>query len=49
VLEILIGTVFSSVRSLVVPMLVLLIVGGTLVWREARLSGRGRSAPHPPM
>jgi len=49
VIEILIGTVFSSVRALVVPILVLIVVGGALVWREAGLLVRRRGASQPPM
>ncbi|MCL1598535.1 MAG: hypothetical protein M3094_05085 [Actinomycetia bacterium] len=49
VIEILIGTVFSSVRALVVPILVLIVVGGALVWREAGLPVRRRGASQPPM
>lgn len=49
VIEILIGTIFTSVRSLFVPMALLLIAVGVLVWREMRLPWRGRSAVHPPM
>jgi hypothetical protein len=49
VLEILIGTIFTSVRSLVVPMAFLLVAVGILVWREMKLPGRGRSAVQPPM
>jgi len=49
VLEILIGTIFTSVRSLVVPMALLLIGVGVLVWREMRIPGRARSAVQPPM
>ncbi|VAW03403.1 hypothetical protein MNBD_ACTINO01-685 [hydrothermal vent metagenome] len=49
VIEILIGTVFSSVRALVVPILVLIVVGGALAWREAGLSVHRRGAPQPPM
>ncbi len=49
VIEILIGTVFSSVRALVVPILVLIVVGGALVWREAGLSVHRRGTSQPPM
>ncbi len=49
VIEILIGTVFSSIRALVVPILVLIVVGGAMVWSEAGFSVRRGPTPQPPM
>ncbi len=49
VIEILIGTVFTSVQALVVPVLVLLVVGSAIVWRDAGFPIRRRSISQPPM
>ncbi len=49
VIEILLGTLFSSARSLVLPTAMLIIAAAVLMWREVRLRNRTGAAVQPPM